>query len=67
VPIEGDQIDLAMAGAGVALDDGEAESFEVLARQALAETTEDAAGVLAWGARGGLWGWVGRGGLHDRL
>ena len=47
VPVEGDQVDLAVAGARVALDDRETEPFEVGGGQLLAETSERAAGVLA--------------------
>lgn len=50
VAVERDEVDLAVAGAGVALDDGEPEALEVLAGEALAEASQRAPGVNRRGA-----------------
>jgi hypothetical protein len=47
--VERDQVDLAIAGAGVALDDREAEPLQVRRGQLLAEASERVAGVFARG------------------
>jgi hypothetical protein len=66
VAVEGDQVDLTVAGADVAREDREAESLQVLGRQSLAETAERSAGVFARGARRGWSGCVAGGDVHDR-
>jgi len=50
-PVEGDQVDLAVAGAGVAGEDHEAEPLKVCGRQLLAEASQRVAGVLGWRGR----------------
>ena len=45
-PVEGDQVDLAISSAGIALDHGESETLEVSRGERLAETAKRAARVL---------------------
>ena len=44
-PVEGDQVDLPVAGADVALEDAKSEPLEVGGRELLSERSEPAAGV----------------------